>query len=90
MRREFKGRFSRTFQKQLSERGRRMARIRWEKWRADANNRPEPEPKMERFYPFEFAIREKLTGEVAWHDLRSVRHVAKASSLVLNFYSPQT
>jgi len=62
-----------------------MARIRWEKWRADADNRPEPEPKMERFYPLQFGLRNKLTGEFAWVDLKSVRHAAKALGLALKY-----
>ena len=45
----------------------------------------EREPKMERFYQFEFGVRNKLTGETAWHDLVSVRHAAKALGLILKY-----
>ena len=44
-----------------------------------------PEPKMVRTYRFEFGVRNKNTGETAWHDLVSVRHAAKAMGLVLKF-----
>jgi hypothetical protein len=44
-----------------------------------------PEPKFVRAYPFEFGVRNKQTGETAWHDLKSVRHAAKALGLVLKY-----
>ncbi len=44
-----------------------------------------PEPKFVRTYPLEFGIRNKATGETAWHDLVSVRHAAKALGLILKF-----
>lgn len=86
MLREFHGRFNRRVSKALSDRGRRMANARWAKWRANAANRPEPEPKMDRWCRFEFGVRDKLDGKAHWTDLRSVRHAAKALSLVLKFY----
>ena len=43
----------------------------------------EPEPKRARWYPIEFAVRDKRTGEVAWHDLVSVRHAETALRLLL-------
>lgn len=45
----------------------------------------EHEPKMERYYRFEFGIRDKATGETAWHDLVSVRHAARALGLCLKY-----
>lgn len=47
-----------------------------------------PEPKMERAYLLEFGVRNKATGEMAWVDLKSVRHAAKALGLVLQYYCP--
>ena len=44
---------------------------------------PDPEPKMIRWHPFEFAVRDKRTGEIAWHDLVSIRHAARALGLIL-------
>ena len=45
----------------------------------------EEEPKMTRYHRMEFGVRDKLTGEVAWHDLVSVRHAAKALSLIQKY-----
>jgi hypothetical protein len=45
-----------------------------------------PEPKFERWHRFEFGVRDKLTGETHFTDLKSVRHAAKALGLVLKFY----
>jgi hypothetical protein len=44
-----------------------------------------PEPKFVRAYRFEFGVRDKMSGETAWHDLQSVRHAAKALGLVLKY-----
>lgn len=38
---------------------------------------------MERYYPLEFGVRVKATGETHWADLRSARHAARALGLVL-------
>lgn len=85
MRGDWKGPYSRRLARKASERGRRLAKIRWAKWRAEAHNRPESEPRMERYYPFEFGVRRKGNGETHWHDLVSVRHAAKALGLILKF-----
>lgn len=45
----------------------------------------EREPVMERYFPLEFGVRVKQTGETHFHDLTSVRHAAKALSLVLRY-----
>ena len=45
----------------------------------------EREPVMERCFPLEFGVRVKQTGETHFHDLTSVRHAAKALSLVLRY-----
>jgi hypothetical protein len=45
----------------------------------------EQEPKLIRWFPFEFGVRDKRTGETAWHDLVSVRHAAKALGLVKKY-----
>lgn len=58
------------------------ARIRQERIAAGLLER---EPQWVRHYPLEFGVRVKATGETAWHDLRSVRHAAKALGLILKF-----
>ena len=44
-----------------------------------------PEPKMERWHRFEFGVRDKLTGETHFKELKSVRHAAKALGLILKY-----
>jgi len=66
----------------LNRRKLRDTRIRHE--RVDAGLL-EHEPKFVRAYRFEFGVREKVSGETAWHDLKSVRHAAKALGLVLKY-----
>lgn len=86
MLRDWKGPYSRKLARQLSERGRRMANARWTKERL--KTKPEPEPKMERWFPLEIGFRDKATGELAWTDFRSVRQVIKSASLIQNLYRP--
>ena len=62
-----------------------MANARWAKWRADAANRPEPEPKMVRWHRFEYGVRDKQTGETHWRDLISVRQASRAIGLIIKY-----
>ena len=55
------------------------------KARKRLENPPEPEPKLVRYYPFEFGVRVKATGETHFVDLRSVRQAAQALSLILKY-----
>ena len=45
----------------------------------------EREPKLERWHRFEFGVRDKITGETHFVDLKSIRHAAKALGLVRQF-----
>ena len=45
----------------------------------------EREPKMERWHRFQFGVRDKVTGETHFVDLKSVRHASKALGLVLKY-----
>lgn len=47
-----------------------------------------PEPKMERWYPLEFGVRDKVTGEFCWVDFKSVRDAARRLGAVRKFYAP--
>ena len=73
--------------KQVRERMlRKMANFRAAKERKRLANPVEREPKLVRFYPLEFCVRNKLTGEVSsWHDLRSARRIAKQAALLLRY-----
>ena len=48
----------------------------------------EPEPKLVRWHPLELGVRDRLTGEVAWTELRSVRDAARRLAVVLREYQP--
>ena len=61
------------------------ARIRQE--RADAGLL-DREPKLVRWFPIELGVRDKVSGDVAWTDLRSIRDAARRLSVVLKFYQP--
>ena len=63
-----------------------MANARWKRWREGGDSRPEPEPKMKRWHRFEYAVRDKMTGDVAWRDLVSARQAYKEIGLGLKFY----
>ena len=78
-----KGRYSQRVKRALSARGRRMAKARWAKWRAE--DRPESEPRMVRWNRFEYGIRDRMTGETHWRDLVSIRQAAKALGLIMKF-----
>lgn len=45
----------------------------------------EREPTFELYYPLEFGVRVKATGETHFHDLVSVRYAAKALGLILKY-----
>jgi hypothetical protein len=63
---------------------RRLAQMRAAKERKRMERDPvEPEPKLVRWHPFDFGVRDKRTGEVAWHDLVSVRHAEIAFRMLL-------
>jgi hypothetical protein len=44
-----------------------------------------PEPKFIRWHRFEFGVRDKLSQETHFVDLKSVRHAAKALGLILKY-----
>lgn len=65
-----------------------LAKMRAAKAHKRMENPLEREPKLVRFFPLEFCVRNKLTGETsAWHDLRSARYVAKAVTLIIRYCS---
>ena len=59
------------------------ARIRQERISAGLLER---EPRMQRYYPLEFGVRVKATGETYFVDLKSGRHAAKALGLILKYF----
>jgi hypothetical protein len=45
-----------------------------------------PDPKLVRWHRFELGVRDKVTGETHFTDLKSARHAHKAVGLILKFY----
>lgn len=65
---------------------RKMAAMRAAKARRRLARLPvESEPQMVRYYPLEFGVRVKATGETHWRDFVSVRHAAKALALIRRY-----
>lgn len=87
MRGDWKGPYNRRLAKRRSERGRRLANIRWQRFRETAHMRPEPDPKMARFYRFQIGFRDVLTGDEGWKPLKSVRNAAMTAKLILKYAS---
>lgn len=48
----------------------------------------EHEPEMVPFLPLQFGVRDKLSGDEAWVDLRSCRDAAKRIAVILRYYEP--
>ncbi len=48
----------------------------------------EEEPRLERWHPLEFGVRDRVTGETVWMELRSGRDVARRLAVLLRFYEP--
>ena len=68
---------------------RKLANMRAAKERKRLARGPrEEEPRMVRGFPLEFGVRDKVTGETVWLDLRSTRDVAKRVAVVLKYYQP--
>ena len=64
----------------------KLANMRAAKARQRAANPPEREPRPLRWFPLEFGVRDKRTGETVWMDLRSTRDVAKRVTVLLKYY----
>ncbi len=73
-----------TYRKRQRERVlRKMAAMRAAKERKRLAHPVEREPKLARFHRFEFGVRDRITGEVAFTTLRSVRQASTALGLIL-------
>ena len=65
-----------------------LARMREAKARKRMFSAPEREPRLVRWFPLEFGVRDKATGEIAWNDLRSARDVFRRVTVLLKHYVP--
>jgi hypothetical protein len=66
---------------------RKMSNMRAAKERKRLANPIEREPKLVRWYPLEFGMRDKRNGETVWMDLRSTRDAAKRIAVLLKYYA---
>lgn len=66
----------------------KMANMRAAKERKRLTNPIQDEPKFIRWFPLEFGVRDRITGETAWIELRSVRDAARRLAVLLKFYQP--
>jgi len=64
---------------------RKMALMRAAKERKRLEHQVEREPKLVRWHRFEFGIRDRLTGETHFTELRSVRQAKTALGLILKY-----
>ncbi len=51
-----------------------------------ANPLVERDPKLVPFYPLQFGVRDKRTGDVAFVDFKSVRDAARRLSVIKRYY----
>lgn len=65
---------------------RKMENMRAAKERKRLEYPVELEPKLVRWYPLEFGVRDKRNGETVWMDLKSTRDVAKRIAVLLKYY----
>jgi hypothetical protein len=63
----------------------KLANMRAAKARKRLSNPVEHEPKLVRWFPLEFGVRDKRSGETVWMDLRSTRDVAKRITVLLKY-----
>lgn len=66
----------------------KMAAMRAAKERRRLENPVESEPRMERWFPLQLGLRDKVTGDVAWVDLRSLRDALRRLRIVFRWYTP--
>ena len=64
---------------------RKMAAMRAAKARKRLEQPAQREPLLQRYYRFEYGVRDKTTGQTERRDLVSVRQAAKAIGLILKF-----
>lgn len=65
----------------------RLANMREAKARKRQANPAEREPKLARWFPLEFGVRDKRNEDTVWMDLKSTRDVAKRIAVLLKHYT---
>jgi hypothetical protein len=79
---------SRNRKMRLEKRLRQLAQMRTAKQRKRLANAPSREPKMPPWYALELGLRDKVTGEVAWVDFKSLRDAMRRLGVVRRLYEP--
>jgi hypothetical protein len=65
---------------------RKMEAMRAAKARKRLATQPDPEPKMERWCPLQIGVRDRVSGDVAWTEFRSIRDAVRRLTVVRRFY----
>lgn len=65
----------------------KLANMRAAKERKRLENPMEREPKLVRWFPLEFGVRDKRNEDTVWMDLKSTRDVAKRIAVLLKHYT---
>lgn len=65
---------------------RKMAKMRAAKERKRIANPIQREPSPVPYYPLQFGVRDKRTGDTAWIDFKSVRDAARRLSVIKKYY----
>jgi hypothetical protein len=66
----------------------KLANMRAAKERKRLANPVEREPKLVPWHPLELGLRDKVSGEVAWVDFKSLRDAMRRLAVVRRFYTP--
>ena len=65
---------------------RQLAQMRSAKAAKRRANPPEQEPRIVRWNPLELGLRDRMSGEVAWVEFKSIRDAIRRLSVVQKFY----
>ena len=80
--------FSRNRKVRWEKRLRQLAQMRAAKERKRLANPPEHEPALVPWHPLELGVRDRVTGEVAWVEFKSLRDARRRLSVLRKFYVP--
>ena len=78
--------YRRRFSDKHKRKSERLAKMRAAKERKRIASPVEREPERVRYYPLQLGVRNKITGETAWVDFRSIRDAAKRLTVVKKYY----
>jgi hypothetical protein len=78
--------YRRRFSDKYKRKSERLAKMRAAKEQKRLANPVEREPERVRYSPLQLGIRNKLTGETAWVDFKSIRDAVKRLAVIKKYY----